>query len=198
MIRDHPDDIAPNDEVTMASKREHSAGDCAPARTTPKGRTKKKKQVQLTAAEKQDEDGPAPKHWRSPFLRHLAETSNITLSAGKAGVSTARVYRTRREDAVFYARFRAALLEGYELLEMELLGHLRTPDPERKFDVTAALRALAAHRATVALERSRIDGRSEEEVLASIDRKIDEMRARAAANALVIAETSGGADDGDE
>ena len=89
-------------------------------------------------------------------------------------------------------------MTGLAASAVSFVRHLRTPDPERKFDVTAALRALAAHRATVALERSRIDGRSEEEVLASIDRKIDEMRARAAANALVIAETSGGADDGDE
>lgn len=124
--------------------------------------------------------------WRACFLEALAETSNVTLSAARANVPVHTVYRVRRRDPVFAAHWRAALLEGYDNLEMEVLGYLRDPAPERKLDVAAALRLLVAHRETVARERALYDDDDEQEVLESIDRFIDEMRQRRAANAAIL------------
>jgi len=81
-----------------------------------------------------------------------------------------------------------ALAQGYENLEMELLGYLRAPAPERKMDVANAIRLLTLHRQSVAHQRANQDDRSEQEVLDSIDAMIDDMRQRAAANAAQLAE----------
>lgn len=52
--------------------------------------------------------GPAaaatPLQWRSAFLHALAETSNVTASAERAGVKPRVVYELRRENAEFAAR----------------------------------------------------------------------------------------------
>ncbi|MGV3553656.1 MAG: hypothetical protein ACO1OD_00190 [Croceibacterium sp.] len=131
--------------------------------------------------------------WRAGFLEALAETSNITLAAARANVPKQTVYRVRRQDPVFAAHWRAALFEGYDNLEMELLGYLRDPAPERKLDVAAALRLLAAHRETVARERALHEDDDEQAILESIDRFIDEMRQRRAANAGLIPDRTGDA-----
>ena len=129
------------------------------------------------------------KHWRTYFLAALVETSNVTRSAERAGISVSRVYRVRREHPGFAAEWRQALCEGYENLEMELLGYLRDPDGGRKMDVANAIRLLAQHRQSVAHERAAQDDRSEQEVLDSIDAMIDSMRERAAANAAQLGES---------
>lgn len=133
------------------------------------------------------------KHWRTYFLAALVETSCVKASAQIAGVSPTRAYRARREDPAFAAQWRTALAEGYENLELELLAHLRNPDPARKIDVANALKLLTHHRAAKAEQRAPVDERSEQEVLDSIDAMIDQMRERAAANAALLAE----ADDGE-
>lgn len=137
-----------------------------------------------------DGEGPLNKHWRVYFLTALIDTSNVTASAEAAGISPSRAYRVRREDANFAAQWRTALREGYDNLEMELLGYLRSGDPARKMDVANGIRLLSQHRATVAHDRALEDGRSELEVLESIDAMIDDMRARAAANAAILAESA--------
>jgi len=169
-----------------------------PARVaSPRAATKKKrkKYVKLTPRQREEAgEGRLDKHWRTYFLQALAETSNVKLSAARAQISPSRAYKARREDADFAALWRAALFEGYEHLEMEVLGYLRDPDPARRIDVAAALRLLAAHRETVARERALAGDDDEQAVLDSIDAFIDEMRARSAANAAIIAETARGAD----
>ena len=127
-------------------------------------------------------------HWRKNFLEVLAETSNVTAAAASANVPTRTAYKLRREDSEFAAKWLAALLEGYEHLEMEVLGYLRNPEPGRKMDVASALRLLAAHRETVARERALQEEEDEQAVLDSIDAFIDEMRERRAANAALLAE----------
>ena len=103
--------------------------------------------VNITDAQKAaDGEGPVNKHWRTYFLQALAATSNVTASAKEAGVSPSRAYKARREHADFAADWRAALYEGYEHLEMEVLAQLRGHDPERKLDIANAIRLLAAHR----------------------------------------------------
>ena len=139
----------------------------------------KRKNVRVTEAQKAAEgEGPVNKHWRTYFLQNLAATSNVSASAKKAGISLSRAYKTRREHADFAAAWRAALYEGYEHLEMEVLAQLRGHDPERKLDIANAIRLLAAHRSTVAEERARRGGRDEAAVFAALDRKLDAIRAR--------------------
>lgn len=132
--------------------------------------------------------------WRANFFDALVETSNVSASAARAGVPLSTVYKLRRRDAAFAARWREALHEGYDNLEMELLGHLRDPRPTRKMDAAAALRLLVAHRETVARERALREDDDEQAVLDSIDRFIEDMRQRRLANDAILAETE--ADDG--
>lgn len=135
-------------------------------------------------------EGKVDKHWRTYFLQSLAETSNVTAAAAAAGVCPSRAYKARREHAGFLAAWRAALVEGYEHLEMEALGYLRCLDPDRKMDVGAALRLLAAHKDTVARERARENDRDEQDVIDSIDAMLDEMRGRRSAHLLALSSDS--------
>lgn len=132
-----------------------------------------------------------PSHWRLRFLEALAETSNVSASAQQAGVEPRVTYKARRSEPDFAARWNAALLEGYEHLEMEVLGHLRAPDPERKLDVAAALRLLAAHRETVLRLKALTEEEDEQATLDALDRWIDEMRERRTANQAILGEAEG-------
>ena len=92
------------------------------------------------------------------FFDELAQSSNIAASARAAGVSSNAMYRERRRDTLFAARWQAALCEGYARLEGELLAEaLASPNGNIK-DTTLKSRAqrhrlglslLAAHRAAV-------------------------------------------------
>lgn len=57
-----------------------------------------------------------PPRWRAPFLRALATTGNVKLSAGRAPVHHSHVYRLRRKDAGFAAAMDAARAEAAERL----------------------------------------------------------------------------------
>lgn len=148
--------------------------------------------LKATRQMRDEGDNPGDRHWRTRFLDHLVATSNITAAARMANISPTRAYRTRRGDPDFAAKWQEALFEGYENLEMELLGYLRTPNPEHKMDLANAIRILTLHKQSVAHRRAQTDDRSEKEVLDSIDAMIDEMRSRAAANAALLAEADGG------
>ena len=145
-----------------------------------------------TVVQPDEPSGKLDKRGRGQFLQCLAETSNVTRSAEAAGVTPGQAYKARREDAKFAAQWRDALYEGYDNLEMEVLGYLRDPAPARKMDVAVAMRLLVAHRETVARERALREDDDEQAVLESIDAFIDEMRERRAANSSILAEASGG------
>lgn len=120
------------------------------------------------------------------FLDELAETSNVARAAAVAGLDVRAAYRLRRSDPDFARRWYEALAEGYDNLEMELLLHLRGGDstasgevPKTKFDTATALRCLTAHRESVAREKGRRTLADEVATIASINARIDEMRARA-------------------
>ncbi|MEQ5788311.1 hypothetical protein J3454_10440 [Erythrobacter sp. NFXS35] len=122
------------------------------------------------------------RNWRTRFLDHLAESSNVTRSAEHAGVDVSRVYRLRRAQPDFARQWQAALSEGYSHLEMEVLrrlreGNFKTTDNE-KFDFANAIRLLSAHRDSATAGQSRERDVSAAEVRASIDRKIEEIRHR--------------------
>lgn len=130
------------------------------------------------------------------FLAELAETSNVAAAAAAADLCVSNVYRLRRTHPDFARRWYAALAEGYDNLEMELLQHLRSGDadaassapdaPKRKFDVATALRCLTAHRDSVAREKGRRTLADEVATITAINEKIDAMRARAKESDVAI------------
>ncbi len=75
------------------------------------------------------------------FLESLAESSNVAASARVAGISATAMYRERRRNAGFAARWHEALCEGFVRLEAELLSEaLITPTGNVK-DATLKSRA---------------------------------------------------------
>lgn len=127
-------------------------------------------------------------HWRKDFFEALAATSNVAASAARANVPAATVYRFRREDPEFAAKWLAALHEGYDNLEMELLGYLRNPQPGYKMDVGAATRLLGKHQDTVERLRALTSEEDKQATLESIDRFIEDIRRRRAANTAILNE----------
>lgn len=113
------------------------------------------------------------------FLEALAATSNVTAAAAQAGIETGAIYRLRRSDPDFARSWYAALAEGYDNLEMELLQHLRGGEgaegsaKNKKFDTATALRCLTSHRETVAREKGRRSLEGEVATIAAINAKID-------------------------
>ena len=128
--------------------------------------------------------------WRMYFLEKLAETSNVSEACRACDAEPSLVYRHRRKDPEFRRQWGEALLEGYEHLEMETLQRLRfgTGPDDAKFDIPNALRLLTAHRETVARERARRGKRDEQDILESLNAKIDRMRERKAAADRLLAE----------
>jgi hypothetical protein len=133
--------------------------------------------------------------WRNTFFEVLAETSNVTTAAARAGIPLRTAYKTKRDDAGFASRWLAALHEGYDMLEIELLGYLRDPNPRRKMDVASALRLLAAHRATVERLRALTAEDDEQATLDSIDQFFEDMRQRRLANNAILLEAETGDDE---
>ena len=121
------------------------------------------------------------------FLAELAQSSNVAAAAAVSGLSTGQVYTLRRTDADFARRWYAALAEGYDNLEMDMLarlrdGRLEDTDAEgkpRKFDFATALRCLTAHRENVAREKGRRTLSEEAATIEAINAKIDTLRTRA-------------------
>jgi phage terminase small subunit len=142
------------------------------------------KRIAIRPSLKDGESGHLNNHWRRLFLDHLAESSNVTASAEKAGISASRAYKVRREEPQFARQWLVALAEGYLHLEMDVVRRLREGDArtadDGKFDFANAIRLLAAHRNTAARSASETQDVSAAEVRASIDRKIEDIRKRIA------------------
>ena len=139
-----------------------------------------------------DEAAPARRRsaasgdWCDTFIAALGDTSNIRSAARAADIDPSRAYRRRRDDPDFARRWFAALCEGYDNLEMELLHRLRIGTLEkpgkdvarRKYDTATAFKLLLAHRETVSWERARKGSDDEGAILAAINAKIETMRQR--------------------
>ena len=142
----------------------------------------------LRVGEKENLD----RHWRTLFLDTLAETSNVSEAARRAGINPSRAYKVRREETAFRLKWNAALVEGYDHLEMETLHRLRmgvdAGKDDRKFDIANALRLLTLHRETVARERALTGEEDEESVLAELNARLDAMRGREAELAELFAQ----------
>lgn len=134
--------------------------------------------------------GKAASNWSRMFLSELAVTSNVSAAARAAGIATATAYEARRNDPEFNRKWQAALCEGYDHLELELLHRLRTGNVKpasgarrgvRSFDNATAFRLLSVHRETAARQRAFRENEDADAILASIDAKLDRMRERALA-----------------
>ena len=62
---------------------------------------------------------------RQTFLDALVETSNISKSCRKVGMTLTGLYALRRREPAFHAHYQDALEEGYGRLEMEMLERAR-------------------------------------------------------------------------
>ena len=106
-----------------------------------------------------DSGNPRPdRRQKEIFLDALAESSNVAASARAAGVSANAMYRERRRNAGFAARWHEALCEGFARLEAELLSEALVAPTGNVKEATLKSRAqkyrlglslLAAHRAAV-------------------------------------------------
>ncbi len=126
--------------------------------------------------------------WSTTFLSELAATSNVSASARKAGIHPSTAYDARRTNPEFSRKWQAALCEGYDHLEMDLLHRLRMGEVKpakdakrgvRSYDNATAFRLLAAHRESAAQQRAIRENEDVDAILASIDAKLDRMRERA-------------------
>ena len=130
---------------------------------------------------------PAAPDWSERFLAELANTSNVSAAARKAGVQTSQAYELRRKDGAFNRSWQVALCEGYDNLEMELLHRLRAGEIKppaaakkgvRAFDNGTAFRLLSAHRESAARQRAVRDNEDADAVLLRINAKLERMRER--------------------
>ncbi|WP_282945933.1 MULTISPECIES: hypothetical protein [unclassified Sphingopyxis] len=106
-----------------------------------------------------DTGNPRPdRRQKEIFLDALAESSNVAASARAAGVSANAMYRERRRNTGFAARWHEALCEGFARLEAELLSEALIAPTGNVKEATLKSRAqkyrlglslLAAHRAAV-------------------------------------------------
>lgn len=143
------------------------------------------------------------------FLDHLAETSNVSLAAKRAGVSRSAVYRLRAVSPAFSNGWQMAIATGYDELEFRMLKTARfgiskpvkRPDGSigrtTEFDDAQGLKLLLAYKANV--EKGRSDS-GDDAVSALTARQqltatLDQIRARLdAAMATGSSNGSGGSD----
>lgn len=100
------------------------------------------------------------------FLDHLAETSNVSVSARRAGVSRSAVYRLRATSPAFSNGWQTAIATGYDELEFRMLKTARfgTIKPVKRpdgsmgrateFDDAQGLKLLMAYKASVEKTRT--------------------------------------------
>ena len=124
------------------------------------------------------------------FLETLAETCNVTLAKGAAGMSSTAVYRRRRHDASFRRAWGEAIAVGYAELEMMLLRRalngvertIKGPDGEpavmTEYNDRTALALLKQHRDTAVEAETEISSEAHEEACERILAKLQRLRER--------------------
>ena len=125
------------------------------------------------------------------FLDALAGSSNVAASARAAGISANAMYRERRRNPGFAARWHEALCEGFARLDAELVSEALIAPSGNVTDATLKSRAqkyrlglslLAAHRAAVRGARLPAAGALPKGgAKARLVAKLDAMRAQVAA-----------------
>ncbi|MEP3224904.1 MAG: hypothetical protein ABJO01_02930 [Parasphingorhabdus sp.] len=103
---------------------------------------------------------------RQIFLDHLAISSSVRQAREVAGIANSTLHFWRDNDPDFAAAWLKALVEGYDLLEMEMLERARTGverkiyyqghlvEAARDYDHKTALQLLRMHKESVASVRA--------------------------------------------
>lgn len=124
------------------------------------------------------------------FLKELAISSHVANSATAAGVAVSTVYLWRERDPEFFRAWMRSLAAGYELLEMDMLERARNGVEKpvfhngkevatvRQYNDGIGVKLLQAHRQMVTMIRAAEEDISPEQVRASLDRKLADMRVR--------------------
>ncbi|ASK89546.1 hypothetical protein [Sphingorhabdus sp. SMR4y] len=124
------------------------------------------------------------------FLKNLATSSHVSASAKAAGVGISTVYSWRERDPEFLRAWMRALAAGYELLEVDMLERARNGVEKpvfhegkevarvRHYNDGIGVKLLLAHRQMVAMIRAAEEDINPEQVRASLDRKLADMRER--------------------
>ncbi|NCN84147.1 MAG: hypothetical protein GW808_09290 [Sphingomonadales bacterium] len=124
------------------------------------------------------------------FLKELAISSHVANSAEAAGVAVSTVYLWRERDPDFFRAWMRSLAAGYELLEMDLLERARNGVEKpvfhdgkevatvKHYNDGLGIKLLLAHKQMVALIRAAEEDISPEQVRASLDRKLADMRTK--------------------
>jgi hypothetical protein len=137
------------------------------------------------------------------FLDILAETSNVSAAARAAGVAGNAMYRERRRNPAFAARWHDALCEGFARLEAELLSEALVAPNGNVKEATLKSRAqkyrlglslLAAHRAAVRGAKLPAPVPPKGSAKARLVGKLRAMRAQVATD--IVESDAGEADDG--
>jgi len=161
-------------------KAQAGGGPAAPAGTCLRGGGKDGPQLIESGGARWTEEAEAV------FLDCLAASCNVGRSARQAGFSTAAVYKRRRSDPGFAARWQAAIAQGYARIETLLVKNAvdflegRAPDPDTPIPVMSvgdAIAILKLHRAAATGAAAKYPGwrgrpRSLDEVRDSILRKL--------------------------
>lgn len=140
---------------------------------------------------------------RTAFLDHLAATCHVGASAEVAGVSVTSVYALRRVDAAFASAWAAAVAQGYEMLELQLVGHALggggpalvngAVEETGPIDVALALQLLTHHRQADGRPTGgpRLQRCARADTDASLLRKLNLMEARLRREGLLGGEDAG-------
>ena len=130
-----------------------------------------------------------PKKERA-FLRSLAETCNVKLSAKRAGVSHNCVYERRNRSASFRVSWDAALATGYAQLELMMLERALhgvekvvtardgTTTVMRQYNDRTALALLRMHRENAAIANETVDDGEWQEARDRIVARLERIRER--------------------
>ncbi|WP_375397145.1 hypothetical protein [uncultured Sphingomonas sp.] len=154
--------------------------DIVPRQKGPGGRPRGARAIRWTTQMKTD------------FLDHLAATCHVGASAAHVGVNSDDVYTLRRRNAAFTAAWHEALEAGYQLLELQLVGHALAGKGDSAMtngavaitgpiDVDLAIRLLTVVRAQTR-SRTKLGSpprhhASKEETVAAIMKKLSQIEA---------------------
>ena len=137
---------------------------------------------------------PTKRDWtkkkETNFLTVLAETCNVTLACGEAGVSISAAYARRKKHAAFRAAWGEAIAIAYRRVEMALLERALngtekvvtrkdgSEERVREYPNTIAIQLLKMHKETAEeAEREPAEGEMEE-LRAKLQGKIERLRTR--------------------
>lgn len=124
------------------------------------------------------------------FLKELAISSHVTNSAAAADIAVSTVYLWRDRDPEFLHQWMRSLAAGYELLEMDMLERARHGVEKpvfhdgkevatvKHYNDGIGVKLLLAHKQMVALTRAMEEDINPEQVRASLDRKLADMRTK--------------------